>query len=57
MEEVTIIGGDLAKDVFQRHGAATDGKPSLGRKSRPLRHLPLRKASPHPATAGFFLCF
>ncbi|EAQ26823.1 hypothetical protein [Roseovarius sp. 217] len=29
MEEVTIIGVDLAKNVFQLHGAAADGFESL----------------------------
>lgn len=36
MEEVTIIGVDLAKNVFQVHGAATDGSVLFRKKlSRP----------------------
>ncbi|WP_287208863.1 hypothetical protein [Mesorhizobium sp.] len=30
MEEVTIIGVDLAKNVFQLHGAAADGSVGFG---------------------------
>jgi hypothetical protein len=32
MEEVTIVGVDLAKRVFQLHGAATDGSVVFRRK-------------------------
>lgn len=32
MEEVTIIGVDLAKNVFQVHGAAADGRPVFRKK-------------------------
>ena len=36
MGEVTIIGVDLAKNVFQVHGAAVDGRPMFRKKlSRP----------------------
>ena len=36
MEEVTIIGIDLAKNVFQVHGAAADGSIVFRKKlSRP----------------------
>ena len=36
MEEVTIIGVDLAKNVFQLHGAAADGSVVYRKKlSRP----------------------
>ncbi len=36
MGEVTIIGVDLAKNVFQVHGAAADGFVQIRRKlSRP----------------------
>jgi transposase len=36
MEEVIIIGVDLAKNVFQVHGAAADGRPVFRKKlSRP----------------------
>ena len=37
MEEISIIGVDLAKNVFQLHGAAADGSIVLRKKlSRPL---------------------
>ena len=40
MEEVTIIGVDLAKNVFQLHGAAADGvvvfRKKLSRRIRPV---------------------
>lgn len=32
MEEVTIIGIDLAKNVFQLHGAAADGSVIFRKK-------------------------
>ena len=32
MEKATIIGIDLAKRVFQVHGAAQDGRPVLRKK-------------------------
>jgi hypothetical protein len=36
MEDVTIIGVDLAKNVFQLHGAAADGAVVFRKKlSRP----------------------
>ena len=31
MNEITIIGVDLAKNVFQIHGASADGKVALAR--------------------------
>lgn len=34
MNEVTTIGLDLAKDVFQVHGAGADGEPLFNRKLR-----------------------
>jgi transposase len=37
MEKVTIIGVDLAKNVFQLHGAAADGSVVF-RKKHPTRH-------------------
>ena len=45
MGEVTIIGVDLAKNVFQVHGAAADGSVVFGKKlSRPqfARYTPSR---------------
>ena len=43
----------------RRHTPAkgAGGKPSRGFESLPLRHLPSRKRSLHPAAAGFFRCF
>src|SRR5690606_33052189 len=36
MDEVSIVGVDLAKQVFQVHGAAADGRVLFGKKlSRP----------------------
>lgn len=36
MKEISIIGVDLAKNVFQLHGAATDGRVVFRKKlSRP----------------------
>jgi transposase len=32
MKEVSIIGVDLAKNVFQVHGAAADGRPVFRKK-------------------------
>ena len=32
MEKITIIGIDLAKRVFQLHGATADGQPMLRKK-------------------------
>lgn len=32
MDEITIIGIDLAKNVFQLHGAATDGSVVFRKK-------------------------
>ena len=34
MEEVSIIGLDLAKNVFQAHGAAADGSVVSGASCR-----------------------
>jgi hypothetical protein len=46
MKEVTIIGVDLAKNVFQLHGAAADGAVVFRKKlSRPQFH---RFMSGHP---------
>ena len=32
MDKVTVIGVDLAKSVFQLHGAAADGRPVFRKK-------------------------
>ena len=37
MGEVTIIGVDLAKNVFQLHGAAADGRPACDWSARLVR--------------------
>jgi hypothetical protein len=34
MEEISIIGLDLAKDVFQVHGATRDGRRVFSKKVR-----------------------
>jgi hypothetical protein len=34
MEEVSIVGVDLAKQVFQVHGAAPDGRVCFARNCR-----------------------
>jgi hypothetical protein len=34
MQQITTIGLDLAKQVFQVHGAETDGSPVISRKLR-----------------------
>ena len=47
MKEVTIIGVDLPKNVFQLHGAAADGSVVLGKK---LTRVQFHKfMSGHPA--------
>ena len=38
-------------------GKCVGGRPSRGFESLPVRHLPPRKRSPGPATAGFSRCF
>ncbi len=43
MEEVSIIGVDLAKNVFQLHGAAAEGSVVFRKKlSRPRDRVPRR---------------
>ena len=42
MKEVTIIGVDLAKNVFQVHGAAADGSVVFRKK---LTRVPLCQGS------------
>ena len=37
MEKISIIGLDLAKSVFQVHGADASGAPVLRRKLRRVR--------------------
>ena len=40
MTEVTTIGLDLAKRVFQVHGADTQGRPVLRKKLRRAKLMP-----------------
>ena len=40
MQEISIVGLDLAKNVFQVHGADAEGAPILRRKLRRAEVLP-----------------
>ena len=55
MEEVAIIGVDLAKNVFQLHGAAADGSAVFRKK---LSRVQLRKfmAAQPPCTVAMEAC-
>lgn len=46
MTEVRIIGLDLAKNVFQAHGAGTDGSVVFRRKLRRAQVLGFLRAQP-----------
>src|SRR5664280_1485805 len=47
MQQITTIGLDLAKQVFQVHGAEADGSPVVSRKLRRGDVLPFfKKLSP-----------
>ncbi len=46
MEEISIIGIDLAKNVFQVHGATANGKPAFNRKVRRSQLLAFLGAVP-----------
>jgi transposase len=46
MDKVTIIGIDLAKRVFQAHGAASDGKVVFRKKLSRSQLLPFLAAQP-----------
>ncbi len=46
MEEVSVIGIDLTKNVFQSHGAAEDGRPVFRRKLTCLQFLRFMAAQP-----------
>ena len=37
MKQITTIGLDLAKNVFQVHGAADDGSPIFNKKTASVR--------------------
>lgn len=41
MEEISIIGTDLAKHTFQIHGATVDGRPVFSKKVRRSKLLSL----------------
>lgn len=49
MDEITIIGLDLAKRVFQAHGAYRDGNTAFPQKAQPFTvgAVPCRAASMH----------
>lgn len=51
MSEVTIIGLDLAKNVFQAHGAAADGAVVFRRKLRRPQVLPFLASQPRCVVA------
>ena len=55
MEEVTIIGIDLAKNVFQLHGAAADGRPVFRKKLTRLQFQRFMAAQP-PRTVAMEAC-
>jgi hypothetical protein len=46
MKEVTIVGIDLAKRVFQLHGAAADGAVVLRKRLSRAQLLPFLAAQP-----------
>ena len=46
MDEVSIIGVDLAKQVFQLHGAAADGRVVFRRRVRRAKLLPFFSGQP-----------
>lgn len=51
MEEVSIIAIDLAKHVFQLHGACSDGTPAFRKKLSRGRLLPFLGAKPRTIVA------
>ncbi|RWK63999.1 transposase, partial [Mesorhizobium sp.] len=51
MEQVTIIGIDLAKRVFQVHGAASDGKVVFRKKLSRAQLLPFLAGQPRCTVA------
>jgi transposase len=55
MTEVTTIGLDLAKRVFQVHGADGDGRPVLGKKLRRAKLMPFFADLP-PCLIGMEAC-
>ncbi len=46
MEEISIVGIDLAKNVFQVHGATSEGKPVFSRKFRRAKLLAFMSDTP-----------
>ena len=55
MTEVSIIGLDLAKNVFQAHGAAADGSVVFRRKLRRSQVLGFLRAQP-PCVVAMEAC-
>ena len=55
MREVTIVGVDLAKRVFQLHGAAADGNVVFRKKLSRAQLLPFLAAQP-PCTVAMEAC-
>lgn len=51
MEEVAVIGIDLAAKVFQLHGAAADGRPVFRKQRTRLRFRRFMAAQPQRAEA------
>jgi transposase len=52
MNKVTIIGIDLAKRLFQAHGAASDGEVVFRKKLSRSASVPRRTASMHRGDGG-----
>ncbi len=55
MSDVTTIGLDLAKSVFQAHGVDASGKPVIRRQLRRRQVLPFFKKLP-PCLVGIEAC-
>lgn len=55
MDEVTIIAIDLAKNVFQLHGAAADGRPVFRKKLTRLQFQRFMASQP-PRTVAMEAC-
>ena len=51
MEEVSIIGVDIAKHVFQIHGARADGSVAFSKKLSRAKLLPFFWAQPRSVVA------
>lgn len=55
MEELSIVGVDLAKQDFQVHGAAADGRVLLCKKLSRLQ-FPKFMATPTPCVVAIEAC-